>query len=586
MQQEEPKRSPVSKTENAVSIFILLIMTALPLIDVAVQLFGHPNITGSNDLVQNLTLWIAVAGAMLASRSDRLLALSTPTFLPDKFKGPVRVITSALAAGITAGIMLAGLDYVRIQYAVGENIAIGIPKWIILSAIPVSMAVLTIRFISHASDSLAGKLFAASGILVPLAFRLFTSADTAGILLPFGLVIIIATALGMPIFTAIGGTTLLMLWLDGTPLNDLTSEAYSLASNDMMPALPLFALAGFILAEGGSGRRLTRLFSALTGWLPGGTAIAITLVLALFTPLTAASGLTILSMGALFLPVLVKAGYPFKTSMGLITVAGSIGLLIPPSLPVFLYAIKAEVHYGDLFMGGIIPGALLFLAVAGWAAVRGHMSGVKRTPFKVAEARAAVWESKWEILLPVVLLGSFLAFFIECVIHRDLDIRKKLPGVFVECATLVGGFMIILCMALGFTNCLILRFVPDMALEWVQAHIENQLLFLLALNILLIIVGALMDIYSALIVVVPLITPMAAAYNIDPVHLGIIFLANMELGYLMPPMGENLFLSSYRFDRPLTEVYRSTLPYVLALFITVMAITYLPLLWPFLISRS
>jgi C4-dicarboxylate transporter DctM subunit len=592
MQQEEPTRSLVSKTENAVSIFILLIMTILPLIDVVVQLFGHPNITGSNDLVQNFTLWIAVVGAMLASRSDRLLALSTPAFLPDKFKNPAKIITSALAAGITAGILLAGLDYVRIQYGVGEAVAFGIPKWVILSAIPVSMAVLTVRFISHASDSLMGKLFAASGLLVPLAFWLFTSADTSGILLPFGLVIIVATALGMPIFTAIGGATLLMLWLDGTPLNDLTSEAYSLASNDMMPALPLFALAGFILAEGGSGRRLTRLFSALTGWLPGGTAIAITLVLALFTPLTAASGLTILSMGALFLPVLVKAGYPFKTSMGLITVAGSIGLLIPPSLPVFLYAIKAEVHYGDLFIGGIIPGALLFLAVAGWAAVRGHLSGVKRTAFQFAEARAAVWESKWEILLPVVLMASFLfgfsglvetaalmillSFVIECVIYRDLDIRKKLPSVFVECATLVGGFMIILCMALGFTNCLILGFVPDMALEWVQAHIENPLLFLLALNILLIIVGALMDIYSALIVVVPLITPMAAAYGIDPVHLGIIFLANMELGYLMPPMGENLFLSSYRFDRPLTEVYRSTLPYVLALFITVMAITYLP----------
>jgi len=592
MQQEEPKGSAVSKIENSISVSILLIMTILPLIDVVVQLFGRPNITGSNDLVQNLTLWIAVAGALLASRSDRLLALSTPTFLPDKFKNPIRIFTSALAAGITAGILLAGLDYVRIQYGIGETIAIGIPKWIILSAIPISMAGLTIRFILHASNTLKGKLFAASGLLVPLAVWLFTSADTEGILLPFGLVILIATALGMPIFAAIGGATLLMLWGDGTPLNDLTSEAYSLASNDMMPALPLFALAGFILAEGGSGKRLTRLFSALTGWLPGGTAIAITLVLALFTPLTAASGLTILSMGALFLPVLVKAGYPFKTSMGLITVAGSIGLLIPPSLPVFLYAIKAEVYYGDLFIGGIIPGVLLFLAVAGWAALRGHMSGVKRTPFRNSEALAAIWESKWEILLPVVLIGCFmlgiaglvetaalmvlLSFFIECVIHRDLDIRKKLPGVLVECATLVGGFMIILCMALGFTNYLILGLVPDMALEWVKVHIENPLLFLLALNVLLIIVGALMDIYSALIVIVPLITPIAAHYGIDPIHLGIIFLANMELGYLMPPMGENLFLSSYRFERPLTEVYRSTLPYVLVLLIVVLAITYLP----------
>ena len=214
--------------------------------------------------------------------------------------------------------------------------------------------------------------------------------------------------------------------------------------------------------------------------------------------------------------------------------------------------------------------------------------------FRPGEALAALWGSKWELLLPVLLLASFvggyatlvetaawtvfLTFVIECLIHKDLRIWRDLPRVVVECATLIGGFMIILCVALGFTNYLIIAEVPNLALTWVQTHIENPLLFLLALNILLIIVGALMDIYSAIIVVVPLITPMAAAYGIDPVHLGIIFLANMELGYLMPPMGENLFLSAYRFDQSLVQVYRSTLPYVLILLITVLAITYLPVM--------
>lgn len=598
MKRDTPHIPIFDRIEDKISIAILLVMSILPLIDIAVQLFGRPNIAGSNILVQNLTLWIAVTGAMLAARSDRLLALSTQSFLPEKYRNPAKIATSALAAGITATILLAGLDYVRIQYSEGGILVWGIPKWFIISAIPVSMAVLAARFVSHASDTLKGKLIAATGLFIPLGFRLFTSADSQGILVPVVLIIVLATALGMPIFAAIGGAALLMLWLFGLPINEIASEAYHLASSDMLPAIPLFALAGYILAEGGSGKRLTRLFSALTGWLPGGTAIAITLVLAIFTPLTGASGMTILSMGGLFLPILVKAGYPLRTSVGLITVAGSIGLFIWPSLPVFLYSYKAgpgNAPHGDLFVGGIIPGVLLILAVGGWAAVRGSLSGAVRTPFLISEAFAAIRESKWEILLPVVLLLSFglgfssglvetaalmvlLAFIIECVIHKDLDIRKKLPRVSVECATMVGGFMIILCMALGFTNCLIFYSVPDLILAWVQTHIESPLLFLLALNIFLVMVGALMDIYSAIFVVVPLIIPVAKEYGIDPIHLGIIFLANMELGYLMPPMGENLFLSAYRFDQPLVRVYRSTLPYVIVLAITVLAITYIPVM--------
>jgi len=326
--------------------------------------------------------------------------------------------------------------------------------------------------------------------------------------------------------------------------------------------------------------------------MPGGTAIVITLVLACFTPLTGASGMTILSMGGLFLPILIKAGYPYKTSLGLITVAGSIGLLFFPSPPVFLYGFKADADFQDLFIGGFLPGILLVIAVAGWAAIRGHFSGAKRTSFRFKEACAAIWESKYEILLPIVLLVFFglgiatiletaalmvlLAVIIECVIHKDMNIRNSMPKIMIECTTFVGGFMIILCMALGFTNFLILAEVPDLALTWVQSNIENPLLFLLALNIFLVIVGALMDIYSAVIVIVPLITPIALGYGINPSHLGIIFLANMELGYLMPPMGENLFLSAYRFDKPIGEVYGSTLPYVVVLAVAVLLITYIP----------
>jgi tripartite ATP-independent transporter DctM subunit len=402
----------------------------------------------------------------------------------------------------------------------------------------------------------------------------------------------------MPIFTAIGGMALLLFWADGTPISAVPGEAYRLSTSAALPAIPLFTLGGYLLAEGGSSRRLVRLFTALVGWLPGGVAIATTIVLAFFTPLTGASGITILSMGGLLLPVLVKARYPETTSIGLVTVSGSIGLLLPPSLPVILYAFYADLMLEELFIGGIIPGIMLIVAVAGWGAFRGVSSGAERTAFNAREAAAAVWTAKWELLLPVILLGGIFGGYttlveaaalivvytivIECFVFRDLSVRRDLPRVFVESATLVGGFMIILGVALGLTSYFVLAQIPMHLLDWVQLHIESPLLFLLALNILLIIAGALMDIYSAILVIVPLITPMAAVYGIDPVHLGIVFLANMELGYLMPPMGENLFLSAYRFDQPLTRIYRSTLPYVVILLIVVLLITYIPALtlWP------
>jgi tripartite ATP-independent transporter DctM subunit len=531
-------------------------------------------------------------GAALAARSERLLALSTTEVLPKDWKRRIRIFTSGMAAGITACLCLAAVQLVQVDYEYGDRVAWGIPVWVASLVMPVGFAAITGRLIWRAADNIAGRLLAALGLLIPVVLGLFPTLQGAGVVLPASLAIVAATALGMPIYAAIGGLALLLFWNDGTPISAVPGETYRLSTSPMLPAIPLFTLGGYILAKGGSSQRLTHLSSALIGWMPGGLAIVTVLVLAFFTPLTGASGITILSMGGLLLPMLEKARYPQNTSMGLVTVSGSIGLLFPPSLPVILYAFYAEQPIERLFVGGLIPGFLLIIAVAGWGAYRGWQSGAERTPFDARTARRAVWEAKWELLLPVVVLGGILgglttlveaaavtvlyAFIIECLIFRDLSITKDLPGVAVESATLVGGFMIILAVALGFTSFLILAQVPMHALEWVQTHIDSPIVFLLALNLLLIVVGALMDIYSAILVIVPLITPMAVAYDIDPVHLGIIFLANMELGYLMPPMGENLFLSAYRFEQPLTRIYRSTLPYVVMLLIVVLLITYVP----------
>jgi tripartite ATP-independent transporter DctM subunit len=439
-------------------------------------------------------------------------------------------------------------------------------------------------------------------LLIPVVLGLFPTLQGAGVVLPASLAIVAATALGMPIYAAIGGLALLLFWNDGTPISAVPGETYRLSTSPMLPSIPLFTLGGYILAKGGSSQRLTHLSSALIGWMPGGLAIVTVLVLAFFTPLTGASGITILSMGGLLLPMLEKARYPQNTSMGLVTVSGSIGLLFPPSLPVILYAFYAEQPIERLFVGGLVPGFLLIIAVAGWGAYRGWQSGAERTPFDARAAKRAVWEAKWELLLPVVVLGGILgglttlveaaavtvlyAFIIECLIFRDLSITKDLPGVAVESATLVGGFMIILAVALGFTSFLFLAQVPMHALEWVQTHIDSPIVFLLALNLLLIVVGALMDIYSAILVIVPLITPMAVAYGIDPVHLGIIFLANMELGYLTPLVGMNVFFASYRFGKPVLEVCRAVLPFLAVLLAGVLVVTYVPWLSTALQSAS
>jgi len=586
--------------EDVVAILVFAAMALLPLVEIVGRLGWGRGIAGSIVLVQHLTLWVALLGAALAARSGRLLSLPTPQFLPERWQKPAQVATNGLAAGISATLFIASLDFARVERESADVVAWGIPAWAIVAVLPIGFGAIALRLIWRASDRWTGRLCAAAGLAIPAAFGSFPQLIESGILVPACVAIVAATALGLPIFAAIGGAALLLFWLDGTPINAVPGETYRLTTSPMLPAIPLFALGGYLLAEGDASRRLTRVFTALFGWLPGGLAIVATAVLAFFTPLTGASGITIVSMGGLLLPVLLQARHAERTSLGLVTVSGSIGLLFFPSLPVFLYAFYANLQYERLFIGGFLPGILLVLVVAGWAAVHGWRGGATRTAFRRREAAAAVWYAKWELALPVVVLGVLLsgratlveaaalsvayAFVVECAIHRTLTVTGDLHRIIVECATLIGGFMIILSVALGFTSYLILVEAPTNILTWVQGHVQSPTVFLLVFNILLIVVGALMDIYSAIVVIVPLVAPMAAAYGIDPVHLGVVFLANMELGYLMPPMGENLFLSSYRFGKPLPEVYRSTLPYTVMLFSAVMLITYVPSLTLWLVN--
>lgn len=581
-----------ARSEDAISVAVLAVLTAIPLADlVGREVFGR-SLSGGTTAVQYLTLWITFLGAALAARSDRLLALATVALLPPPAQAVVKVAVGFVAVAVVGAFALASVELIGVDFQYGSSAVWGIPVWCVSLVMPVTLAAIAARLVGHASPRASPRVLVALALALVALASLVPEAGRGSMLWPTAIAILAATALGLPIFAALAGAALILGWVDGTPLSSVPGEAFRLSTSPLLPAIPLFTLGGYILSAGGSSRRLLRLINALVGWVPGGLAIVIVLLLAFFTPLTGASGVTIVAMGGLLLPMLVRAGYPERASVGLITVAGSIGIFLPPSLPVILYAFYANVPLEKLFVAGALPGLLLIVAVAGWGAMRGIAGGARRTAFAWPEVRASFWDARFEVAMPVLLLGAMLAGYatlvetaalmvvytlgVECLVYRDLDIRRDLPQVAVQSATLVGGFMIILGVAMALTNWLTLGQVPMKVLAWVQSYIEAPWALLLALNLFLIAVGALMDIYSAIIVIVPLLVPLVAAYGLDPVHVGVIFLANMQLGYLMPPMGENLFLAAYRFDATLPSIYRAVLPYVAIMLAVVLLITFWP----------
>ena len=347
---------------------------------------------------------------MLAAREDRLLALSTARILPERFQGGVKIFTSAVGAGLTAWLAVAGWELLKVEREFLQEVAWGLSSWIFVAVIPLGFAVMAARLIWKAAPHWTGRLLAGCGLAIPAAFTWWGALEQWNVVTPGVMLIVLSVALGMPIFAAIGGAALLMFWYDMTPLASVPAETYRLAASPMLPAIPLFTFGGYILAEGGASKRLTRLFRALVGWMPGGLAIVVTLTFASFAPLTGAPGVDP-SMGGLLLPILTEAKYPERTSLGLVTVSGSVGLLFPPSLPVILYAFYAEQPLEKLFLGGLLPGFLLVAVVAAWAARRGIAHGAQTTPFDRSEARAALFEARYDLLLPVVGLGGIFGGF-------------------------------------------------------------------------------------------------------------------------------------------------------------------------------
>jgi tripartite ATP-independent transporter DctM subunit len=488
------------------------------------------------------------------------------------------------------------VEYVRVRYVAGRELAAGVPEWITELALPVALALIAGRLAWQASDSKAGRAIACLGLAVGILIGLRPSAFEGHVAWPWLLAPLAATILGAPIFVMIAGTALILFLAEGIgPVNSMI-DAHEQLTFSGIPAIPLFTLAGFLLAEGNASKRLLRLFRAFLGWLPGGTAVVTAVLCALFTLLTGGSGVTILALGGVLLPTLLADGYRQRFSLGMLTAAGSLGLLFPLSLPLLLYAVVVSPNPGapsmeQLFLGGIVPGIVMLVLLAALGVREGLAREVPIHDFAWREGARAAWEAKWEIILPVVIVGSFVigattsesaalaalyAFIVQRFIHRDLRSFQDVIRAVGNSIALSGGVLIILAVAAGFTNYLITANIPALLSEWTQTNIHSKWLFLLGLNAVLIIVGGLMDIFSATIVVVPLIVPIAAHFNVDPIHLGIIFVANAELGYLTPPVGENLFLASYRFNKPILELARAMLPMYVILLAGVLLITYVP----------
>ncbi|HTP58699.1 MAG TPA: TRAP transporter large permease subunit, partial [Spirochaetia bacterium] len=398
--------------------------------------------------------------------------------------------------------------------------------------------------------------------------------------LPLVLILVASAVMGSPIFILLGGLAILFFSHSGGALETVPNEGYVMLSGPLIPAIPLFTLAGFIISESKAGERLVRLFRALLGWLPGGATIMSVLICAFLTTFTGASGVTILAAGGLLLYILTQDGYRPRFSAGLLTASGSVGLLFPPSLPVILYGVIAQVNIKELYAGGILPGLFMVLTLAVMGVVESTRHKAPRTPFDIKVALPALRDSIFEILLPLFILFLFLrgimtlvetaafsvvyAFLVEVIIHRDIKLRN-VPAAFLKSVVIMGGVLMILWNANALSYYLVDAQLPLRMAHWMHAAISSKIVFLLLVNLVLLVVGSFLEIYSSITIVAPLIVPLGVAYGVNPLHLGIIFLANMELGYLMPPVGLNLFLSSYRFERPLATLYRDVLPFLFVL---------------------
>jgi tripartite ATP-independent transporter DctM subunit len=570
---------------------VLLLMVFLPVLEsIARPLFGT-GISGSINYVRHGTLWVGLLGAVVAASLNRHISLGATALLPPKKKRWADCIAYSIAFLACLSLAYASLKMVVIEKDSMARIGNLIPLWVAQSVLPASFALMGISFLSKLTITLPGRM--TLGALIGLFCLLFMlDISNYDLLIPGILIISLGALAGTPIFVILAGLAIVFFYSSDIPLAAISAEAYRIASNPILTTIPLFTLVGTVMTSGNASKRLVRLFRVLFGWIPGGTAVATVLVCAFFTTFTGGSGVTILAIGGLMYPILVRQKYSENFSLGVLTSSGSMGILLPPSLLIILYGVASQTPINQLFIAGILPGLILLAATSIYAIYKSDKSASSQTRFEWPELVSALMDSKWDLFLPIAMLygifsgkttlveiSAFAAaytLFTEFVIFRDLSVKNDLVNILTECSVMVGGIMVILASAMGLTNFMIFQGIPEIASEWIQSFTDSPLTFLLVLNLFLLLAGCLLDIFSAIIVIVPLILPVASTFGIDPIHLGILFLVNMELGYLTPPVGMNLYLASFRFHKPIFTVFRSALPFFLINLVVVLLVTFFP----------
>ncbi|OQX19841.1 MAG: C4-dicarboxylate ABC transporter permease [Desulfobulbaceae bacterium A2] len=576
----------------------LALMLIIPLAEIVLRpLFGR-GIENAPVLVQHLGLVLAMFGALVAERNGNLTSLGAglATAQHPHVRRFAQVFAGASSAFICGMLAQASWIFVASEMAAPRPLAYGIPGWVIQTAMPAGFLLLGLRMGFRLAQARLWRSLAC--VVLPVLGWLFAAHFNNEILRlwPFALWLGLGLFCGAPIFAVLGGLSLALFWQEGQPLAAVPLSHYQITVTPSLPALPLFTLAGVIFACTGAANRLGTLFTALFGGGALGTAVAGAVLCSFFTALTGGSGVTILALGGLLLPLLTRAGFPERRGIGLVTSASALGVLLAPSVPLIMYAIIARVPINTMFLAGVLPALVMvfFLLLAGGFLRRDGLKTVQpQAASEQISRRRALLAAKWEVLAPVVAIGSLVsgvatpmesaaltaayAILTQTVAHRELHVRD-LARALVESAQVIGGIMLILGMALGLTNFLVDAGIPDQAVEWVQAVLPNKYAFLVTLDLFLLIAGALMEIYAAIVVLVPLLLPVALAYGIDPVHFGVIFLASIEIAFLFPPAGLNIYFASAMFRKPLRYVAASVLPAVGAMFLGALSISLLPFL--------
>ena len=638
--------SLVARIEDGAIIVALLLLAIVPTAQVIARVLFDAALTGANDYIKHLVVWVACLSGLIATRERHHLSLSAG--LP-KLSSPYDrwavLAATTITVAVTTAITVSAASFTLIGFDPHARVGV-LPKRAVLAILPIGFGLMALRtavasarpkeqdrsgsagIAAAVLGGVLGTVFALQplvNLIIELSWEigsglgaleapLLDLADTVSgtvrsLRVPLLIVMIVSAVAGVPIFAVLGGIALLMFASNGV-LETVPDEAYVMLIGSHVPALPLFAVTGFVLSESGAGRRLIELCTAVFSRFRGGLIIAATLICAYFTTFTGASGVTILAVGGLLAALLAQSGFRKDLSTGLLTASGSIGLLFPPSLPIIMYGVVSQNNIKAMFAGGIGPGILMVFAVIAFALVRArrmarnspapHAAEPQRAapadagsgdPVPLRTVGRALRHAGWEVALPVIILGLLFGgittlvetaavavvylLVVQIFIHRDLSVRD-LPRLFARAAPIIGGILVILGVAKALSFAIVDAQVPQALVQWFSDHVRSPYTFLILLNLTLLIAGCLMDIFSAIVVLAPLLIPIGLSYGLDPVHLGIIFLANLELGYLTPPVGLNLFLASYRFEIPLTGLYRSTFPFLLILLVSVLVITYVP----------